>query len=129
MRRVWARGLQLSALAFTASCAAASAGPSEAANGYVGVPGARVYYESIGRGEPIVVVHGGPGMDHGYLRPGMDELSRTHRLVFYDQRGSGRSEGEVTRATVNLDAFVADISALADSLRLGRFTILGHSFG
>jgi proline iminopeptidase len=113
------------------ACAGSRSGSTgdAARSGFVDVPGARLHYGSIGRGEPVIVVHGGPGMDHSYLRPGMDELARTHRVVFYDQRGSGRTEGEVSRATVNLDAFLADISAIADSLRLGRFTLLGHSFG
>lgn len=93
------------------------------------MPGARLYFETMGRGDPVVVVHGGPGMDHQYLLPGMQELARTHRVVFYDQRGGGRSEGEATRGAVNLDHFMNDITALADTLRLGRFTILGHSFG
>ena len=99
------------------------------ASGYVDVPGARIHYESVGTGDPLVVMHGGPGMDHQYLRPGMDDLARTHRVIYYDQRGGGRTEGQVNDTTVNLDAFMRDVSVLADSLRLGRFTLVGHSFG
>jgi len=130
-KRLAPDGTRLSAVVvFAAACASAPPqAPPTAASGSLRVEGARIHFETIGRGEPIIVVHGGPGMDHGYLRPGMDELARTHRLVFYDQRGSGRTEGEVTRATVNIDAFLGDITALADSLRLPRFTLLGHSFG
>lgn len=113
------------------SCGRPAAAPAATAadSGYVSATGARLFYKSVGRGDPIVIVHGGPGMDHAYLFPGMVELARSHRLVFYDQRGGGRTQGEVTRETVNLDLFMRDISTLADSLRLGRFTILGHSFG
>ena len=97
--------------------------------GHVAVQGARIFYESSGRGDPIIVVHGGPGMDHSYLLPGMRRLARSNRVIFYDQRGGGRTEGEVSRATVSFDTFLGDISALADSLRLGRFTLMGHSWG
>ena len=131
MKTHWTAVSRLSAFAFLASCAGTTSrsATDSPLSGFVAVPGARIHYESVGRGEPVIVVHGGPGMDHAYLRPGMDELARTHRVIYYDQRGGGRTEGEVDRATVNIDAFINDISALADSLRLGRFTLLGHSFG
>jgi proline iminopeptidase len=114
-----------------ASCVRPGAAPARIAadSGHVTVPGARLFYKAVGRGEPIIIVHGGPGMDHAYLFPGMADLARSHRLVFYDQRGGGRTLGDVSRETVSLDLFLGDISALADSLRLGRFTLLGHSFG
>jgi proline iminopeptidase len=83
----------------------------------------------IGTGDPIVVVHGGPGMDHTYLLPGMRGLAESHRVIFYDQRGSGRSEGVVDSSTVSFDRFLADIDDIGDSLRLGRITLLGHSWG
>lgn len=97
--------------------------------GLIDVPGARLYYVIEGRGDPIVVVHGGPGMDHTYLLPGMNGLAAAHRLVYYDQRGGGRTEGLVDSSTVSFDRFIADIDAIGDSLHLGRFTLLGHSWG
>lgn len=124
--------LRPSILAIVLACACARPSPAPAPasrSGHLAVSGARLYYESVGRGDPVIVVHGGPGMDHVYLRPGMDALATTHRLIFYDQRGAGRTEGEANSRTITLDLFMADISALADSLRLGRFTLVGHSFG
>lgn len=97
--------------------------------GLIDVPGARLYYRMDGRGDPIVVVHGGPGMDHSYLLPGMNVLADSHRVIYYDQRGGGRTEGAVDSTTVSFERFIADIDAIADSLRLGRFTLLGHSWG
>ena len=122
--------LVLIAAALACACARPSAAPTPASqSGHLAVSGARLYYESIGRGDPVIVVHGGPGMDHAYLRPGMDALATTHRVVFYDQRGAGRTEGEANSRAVTLDLFMSDVSALADSLHLGRFTLVGHSFG
>lgn len=133
MNRYSAPGSRLSAVALVviAACAPATkvVPPAIPRAGFVDVTGARLYYESVGRGDPVIVVHGGPGMDHVYLRPGMEGLATTHRVIFYDQRGAGRTEGEANSSTITLDLFMADITALADSLRLGRFTLVGHSFG
>lgn len=97
--------------------------------GLVSLPDARIFYEVIGEGDPVVVVHGGPGMDHRYLRPGLDILASDHALVYYDQRGTGRSAAELDSASIHLDAFVADIEALRQALGHERVTVLGHSFG
>jgi len=89
----------------------------------------RLFYEVVGEGEPIVVVHGGPGMDHQYLRPGMDVLASSRTLICYDQRGTGRSDTDLDVASVNMDAFVEDIDELRQVLGYERITVLGHSFG
>jgi proline iminopeptidase len=120
----------IASLASGCSQPTSSASPVAVDTGYVAVPGARLFYKSVGRGNPpILVVHGGPGMDHAYLLPGMLGLARSNRVVFYDQRGSGRSEGEVTAATVSFDRFMLDIDAIRDSLHLDRMVVLGHSWG
>lgn len=129
IRRLRSRLPALGLLALGACTHAATAGPPTPASGHVRVSGAQLYYQSLGRGDPVVVVHGGPGMDHTYMLPGMAELARTHRVIFYDQRGGGRTTGTASRETVSLDLYMGDITALADSLRLGPFTLLGHSFG
>ena len=60
--------------------------------GYATLPNVRLFYRTLGRGEPILFLHGGPGLPHGYLLPWMEPLARSHRLVFFDQRGVGRSD-------------------------------------
>src|SRR5262245_27481069 len=57
----------------------------------VPVGGASLYTRAIGHGRPLIVLHGGPDFDHGYLLPDMDRLSDTYRLIYYDQRGRGKS--------------------------------------
>lgn len=62
--------------------------------GFISVPGEKLYYQrcgTLGRGTPIVVLHGGPGMDQSYLLPQMLELAKDRDVVFYDQRGSDKS--------------------------------------
>ena len=100
-----------------------------ARQGMVSLENARLFYEVIGNGEPIIVVHGGPGLDHGYLKPGLDALASRHTLVYYDQRGTGRSAASLDSATINMDTFVEDIEALRQTLGFDRVSVMGHSFG
>jgi proline iminopeptidase len=60
---------------------------------------ARLFTREIGSGPPIIVVHGGPDFDHAYLLPELDRLAGRARLVYYDQRGRGRSANGVSRRT------------------------------
>lgn len=100
-----------------------------ARQGMLSLDDARLFYEVVGSGEPIVVIHGGPGLDHEYLQPGMDVLATRHTLVYYDQRGTGRSFASVEEGVISLDTFVSDIEALRQALGYPRISVLGHSFG
>jgi proline iminopeptidase len=90
---------------------------------------ARIFYEVVGEGEPIIVIHCGPGLDHSYLQPGLDALAIRNALVYYDQRGTGRSVATLDSTAINLDAFVADIDALRQALGYDRVSLLAHSWG
>lgn len=84
--------------------------------------------EELGSGFPLIVLHGGPGLDHQMFRPYLDPLAVEYRLLYVDERGQGRSE-RVDPATLSLDRFARDVDLLAQALRLDRFALLGHSFG
>lgn len=90
--------------------------------------GYRMFVEELGGGFPLVVLHGGPGLDHGMFRPYLDALADEFRVLYVDERGQGRSE-RVDPATLTLDRFARDVDLLADALELDRFALLGHSFG
>jgi len=94
-------------------------------------PGATIYYEAIGTGEPIVVVNGGPGFDHTYmhLAAAWDTLAKNHEVVFYDQRGNGRSVGDHKSQTQTLKDQIDDLEALRAHLGVERVDLLGHSWG
>jgi len=102
---------------------------AQARQGLLSLDDARLFYEVVGSGEPIVVVHGGPGLDHEYLQPGLDALANRHTLIYYDQRGTGRSSAELADSVVTFDAFVEDIDRLRQALDYERVSVLGHSFG
>lgn len=82
----------------------------------------------VGGGFPLILLHGGPGLDHSMFRPYLDPLGDEFRLLYVDQRGQGRSE-RVDPETLSLDVFARDVDLLAEALQLERFALLGHSFG
>ena len=90
--------------------------------------GISIFERRIGRGPPTVVLHGGPGAHHDYLLPGFDELARERELIYYDQRGGGRSP--VTRETpVGWQEHVADLEDLRHQWGLEHLTLAGYSWG
>jgi proline iminopeptidase len=90
--------------------------------------GVSLNVEPVGDGFPVIVLHGGPGLDHSGFRPYLDPLGDEFRLLYVDERGQGRSE-RVDPATLSLDVFARDVDLLAEALGLERFALLGHSFG
>ena len=94
----------------------------------VPVRGAELFVRRIGAGPPVVVLHGGPGAHHDYLRPGFDGLGPGRELVYYDQRGGGQSA--VPRdVPVGWTEQVADLEALREQWGWERLTIAGYSWG
>jgi proline iminopeptidase len=92
------------------------------------VRGIELFVLRIGSGRPVVVLHGGPGAHHDYLRPGFDALAEGRELIYYDQRGGGRSP--VGREVpVGWTEHVADLEALREEWGLDRLTITGYSWG
>ena len=97
---------------------------------FVRIKEGSLYYNEIGQGIPIIVLHGGPGLDQGYLQPQLLQLAANHRLIFYDQRGSGKSlETKLDEKHINIHQFVEDLEALRKSLGLNKFILMGHSWG
>ena len=97
--------------------------------GFVDANGVMIYYEEFGSGKPLMIVHGGPGATHDYFLPHLLPLARHYRLIFIDERGSGKSEKleDVTKYTV--ENMVEDVEAVRVALGLGKMNLLGHSYG
>ncbi|HUD70892.1 MAG TPA: proline iminopeptidase-family hydrolase [Dongiaceae bacterium] len=109
--------------------AAIGAGVLPMDEGFVDAGGVLVYYKTVGRGSPLVILHGGPGASHDYFLPYLLPLARTHRLVFIDERGSGRSEKLEDPAGYTVENMVDDVEAVRKALGLGKISLLGHSYG
>jgi proline iminopeptidase len=79
-------------------------------------------------GPTLVALHGGPGFDHAYLRPGLDPVAAWARVVYVDLRGQGRS-GRPPLATCTLEQMADDVAALCRQLGIDRPVVFGHSAG
>jgi len=90
---------------------------------------ASLYSREVGRGQPIIVLHGGPDFDHGYLLPDLDRLADAFRLIYYDQRGRGRSADDVHPEDVTLASDLDDLDAVRQHFQLESPALLGHSWG
>jgi proline iminopeptidase len=97
--------------------------------GFIDANGLMIYYKVLGRGEPLLIVHGGPGASHDYFLPYLLPLARHHRLIFIDERGSGRSQGLEDRSGYTVENMAEDVEAVRHALGLGKITLLGHSYG
>jgi proline iminopeptidase len=92
------------------------------------INGIAIFERRVGVGPPVVVLHGGPGAHHDYLLPGFDALADRRLLIYYDQRGGGRSP--VGReVSVGWRDHVADLEALRIAWGFERLTLLGYSWG
>jgi len=97
--------------------------------GFVDAHGVLIYYQTLGQGSPLLIVHGGPGASHDYFLPYLLPLARHHKLVFIDERGSGKSEKLEDPSGYTVENMVEDTEAVRQGLRLGRISLLGHSYG
>ena len=95
----------------------------------VPVGSASLFVREIGRGQPIVVLHGGPDFDQTYLLPDMDRLADSYRLIYYDQRGRGKSTAGVRPEDVTLASDVDDVDKVREHFKLATTAVLGHSWG
>jgi proline iminopeptidase len=92
------------------------------------IRGVEIFERRVGTGLPVVVLHGGPGAHHDYLLPGFDALARNRELIYYDQRGGGRSP--VGRdVPVGWRQHVADLEELRVIWKLDRLSLCGYSWG
>ena len=98
-------------------------------DGRIAVPGGEVWYRTIGEGgTPLLLLHGGPGLPHGYLAP-HDALAEDRQLVYYDQLGCGRSDRPDDVSLWTVERFVEELQGVRDALGLDELHLLGHSWG
>jgi proline iminopeptidase len=97
--------------------------------GFVDAHGVMIYYQAFGKGEPLMILHGGPGASHDYFLPYLLPLARKNRLIFIDERGSGRSEKIENSSAYTVENMVEDVEAVRQGLNLGKINLLGHSYG
>lgn len=115
------------AAVFLGSCQSAGLEPRD---GFVDVPGGRIWYRIVGGGTrtPLVLLHGGPGAPSYYLNP-LAALADERPVIFYDQLGAGRSDKPADVTLWRIERFVEELGRLRAELGLDQVHLLGHSWG
>ena len=113
----------------TAHRAASASAVYPIQEGFVDANHVLIYYLEIGHGAPLMIVHGGPGASHDYFLPYLLPLARHNRLIFIDERGSGRSEKLQDASLYTVENMVEDVEGVRQALHLGKISLLGHSYG
>ncbi|MFC1843072.1 alpha/beta fold hydrolase [Candidatus Dependentiae bacterium] len=98
--------------------------------GYVDIDnGGRLYYEEQGQGIPIVLINGGPGCTHHSFHPYFSQIKDIARVIYYDQRGTGKSSSDNTGKTYTIKQAVQDLESLRKALKIDKWVVLGWSYG
>jgi proline iminopeptidase len=93
------------------------------------VNGTEIYHEVVGEGRPLMLMHGGLGLDHTYFRPWLDPLADHSQLIFFDHSGNGRSPRPEGFDGVSHATWADDADALRAHLGHDRIVLLGQSYG
>ena len=112
--------------------------PVPRADGFTRTTDVPLYWCAYGAagGEKLLLLHGGPGAHHDYLLPQMLSLAEpngaaSRELLFYDQRGGGRSRSDTSdrEAAITWETHVRDLELVIDELHVEPLTIVGYSWG
>ena len=90
----------------------------------------KTYYKTFGKGEPLLIINGGPGMNSNGFEDMAKILAKSQKTIIYDQRGTGKSKlKELNSKTISMKVMADDIESLRKHLKIKKWNILGHSFG
>ncbi len=97
---------------------------------FIELSDSKIHYQTFGEGNPILILNGGPGMSSEGFVPLAKALSKKHKTIIYDQRGTGLSKLEkIDKSTITMDLMVEDIETLRRQLNIENWVVMGHSFG
>jgi proline iminopeptidase len=89
-----------------------------------------LYYRIAGTGQDtLIMLHGGPGLNFDYLKPDLTPLEEHFTLIYYDQRGSGRSTLVSEPGSLGMESHLADLESVRRHFGLEKMTLFGHSWG
>lgn len=95
----------------------------------VEVNGTRLWIETEGEGEPLLLLAGGPANSHLTFHPAFSDLADEYQVIYLDYRGRGRSDRPATLSEITFDGDVADVEGLRRALGIERWNVYGFSYG
>jgi proline iminopeptidase len=92
--------------------------------------GVRLFYKVVGSGaETLVAVHGGPGNSLNSILPDLEPLAKNRTVIYYDQRGNGRSDLIKDGEKLSIRKHIEDLETVRQFFKLNKMTLLGNSWG
>ncbi|WP_118973702.1 alpha/beta fold hydrolase [Taibaiella koreensis] len=101
---------------------------SQTGGKYITVNGAKLWVVTVGKGDPLILISGGPGGAHTGLRR-FDSLAKNNMLIYFDAFGRGKSDTAQDVKEYSLARDIEDIEGLRKALKLDKINLLGHSYG
>lgn len=95
---------------------------------YVNIGDTRLFVVERGEGTPLIVLHGGPGLDHHEFADYLDALCDEFRLILVDMRAQGQSDA-CPEDTWTLEQMAKDVVSLAEAMKIEEYAVMGHSYG
>ena len=96
---------------------------------YYTVNGAKLWVVTVGKGEPLIIIPGGPGGNHIAYRS-FDSLAKSNiQLIYFDAFGRGKSDTAKNVKEYTLERDIEDIEGLRQAMHLNKLSLLGHSYG
>lgn len=96
---------------------------------YAQLDDSKIFFQRLGKGQPMLLMHGGPGLDHTIFRPWLDKLGEQVELIYFDHRGNGRSTRPATMENITHETWAVDADALRTYLGYEKIILFGHSYG
>ena len=95
---------------------------------YINIGDTKIYVETEGEGVPIVLINGGPGGTHHYFHPWFSALKKDHKIIYYDQRGTGQSDFKPEDGYTFKQA-MEDLEAIRKQMAISKWIVCGYSYG
>jgi proline iminopeptidase len=96
---------------------------------YYKIDGYNINIETLGEGDPIIFIAGGPGNSHDYMQGNFGQYYKTNKVIFIDFLGRGLSEDAKDISEYSVDGDVELLEEIRKILNLDKISIVGHSYG
>ena len=95
---------------------------------YIDIGECKLFCEIEGEGTPLVLINGGPGGTHHYFHPWFTNVSKHHKIIYYDQRGTGLSDFKKGEG-YSFNQAIEDLEKLRLELGIQKWIVCGYSYG